>query len=56
MNKEDKDKQTPRCTLIAVLVILLLVILGFLVMKDTGFEKTGGKWEATGGCACLPPK
>lgn len=58
MSKEEeiKDHKKPRCTLISVLVIVLLILLGYFVMKDTKKTMIGGEWTATGGCACLPPK
>lgn len=56
--KEDKNVRQPKCTLIAGLVIILLLILGYMVMRDnkSSSKIIGGKWKARGGCGCLPPK
>lgn len=55
---EEKAQKKPKCTMIAVLVVLLLLLLGYLVMRDAKApaQITGGKWTAKGGCGCLPPK
>lgn len=56
--EEEKKQRAPQCKLIAILVVVLLLILGFMVMRDnkSGSKMSGGKWKARGGCGCLPPK
>lgn len=56
--EDDKPKKStiPRCTVVAVLVVVLLLTLAYLVMKDGKKTMSGGKWKALGGCACLAPK
>ena len=57
-NDNKKSYKKPKCTLIAVMVIVLLLLLGYLIIRDSRAPvmKTGGKWKAKGGCACMPPK